>query len=296
MTLQQVVSRENAEFSLTTSIINVGEDGNVYLGNWDQSLGNSYVMRIGTNGSGKVGSVLNTEALTSVAANANGIIATAHGHYAHCVNIYNSNFQLLASNDSFNGVNFDAPADVEVGDQSGDFYALDQWNNRIVRLSGQSGSYGQIVATYYYPTPPATIYAFRVSEKNNLFYLVNSYYQGVPPSTAIVALNMTTLTQQWSLSLTQTGISVYSGVLGGGLAVDNSGTLYTLAPEQYVINEWSSSGSASGSLTLSLNPGLTLPIYGTLQVSNGQVITRVSELYGGGTVLAGAQYRTVRSV
>ena len=76
------------------------------------------------------------------------------------------------------GSNYDAPADVEVGEQSGDFYALDQWNNRIVRISGQSGSYGQIVATYTYPTPPTTIYRFRVSEKNNLFYLINTYLPG----------------------------------------------------------------------------------------------------------------------
>ena len=91
-----------------------------------------YVMRVGPTGTPKAGSVLNTEALSSVAANANGIIATAHGHFAHCVNIYNSSFTLLASVNSFNGSNYDAPADVEVGDQSGNFYALDQWNNRIL--------------------------------------------------------------------------------------------------------------------------------------------------------------------
>ena len=53
VTLQQVVSRENTEFSLTTPDWNVGVDGNVYLCNWDQAGGNSYVMRLSANGTPK---------------------------------------------------------------------------------------------------------------------------------------------------------------------------------------------------------------------------------------------------
>ena len=274
VTLQQVVSRENSEFLLTTPIMNVGEDGRVYLGNWDQGQGNSYTMHINTDGTGKLGSVLGTEAQSSVAANANGIIATAHAHFAHCVNLYDSNFDLLASVNCFNGVNYDAPADVEVGDQSGDFYALDQWSNRIVSLSGQSGSYGQIVATYAYPTPLTTIYRIRVSEKNNIVYLINPYYQGMPSTTPIVAYTLSTLsttsTPLWSLTYNQSGVRYYDD-LYGGVALDNSGTLYTLGEHQTVINEWNSSGVAIGSVTLSGAPGTDT---GILRVSNGQAIIR----------------------
>ena len=34
VTLQQVISRENTEFNLTTNLMAVGLDGNVYLTNW----------------------------------------------------------------------------------------------------------------------------------------------------------------------------------------------------------------------------------------------------------------------
>ena len=302
--LQQVVSRENTDFSLTAMAMNVGEDGNVYVGN--PAGGSSYIMRVSPTGTPKAGSVLNTEALSSVAANSNGIIATAHAHFAHCVNIYNSSFTLLASVSSFNGSNYDAPADVEVGDQSGNFYALDQWNNRILEISGQSGSYGQVLATLYYPTPPATIDNFRVSEKNNIVYLLNGYVNGMPSSTPIVAYTLSTLsstsTALWSLSDSQTAVRVYSGDLIGGVAVDNSGTLYTLGENQSVINEWTSSGSAGGSVTLS---GMLTDTASGFRVSNGQAFERYydpnsSDTYSLNTVLFqvfplsnGATVRTV---
>ena len=274
VTQQQVVSRENSEFNLATPDWNIGMDGNVYFTNWDQAAGNTYVMRLTPAGAQKIGSVLTTEAGVSVAANANGIIAVGHVHFADCVKLYNSSFNLLATVTGFNGSNYDAPAAVETGDQSGNFYALDQWNNRILEISGQSGSYGQIVATYYYPTPPSLIYDFRVSEKNNLIYLINGYYQGLPSATPIVAYTLSTLsttsTPVWSLSDAQTGVCVYGGCLYGGVALDTSGNLYTLGSGQSVVNEWNSSGSALGSVTLSG----ALTNSAQMLVTNGQALLR----------------------
>ena len=94
---------------------------------------------------------LSPTGVAAVAANANGIIAVGHAHFADCVKLYDPNFNLLATVTGFNGSNYDAPADVEVG-ASGNFYGLDQWNNRIFCISGQSGNYGQILATYSYPS------------------------------------------------------------------------------------------------------------------------------------------------
>ena len=134
VTLQQVISRENTTFSLTTNLMNVGLDGNVYLAN--AGSGDSYLMRLSLTGANKNGAVLATEAASGVAANASGIIATSHGHYAHCVNIYNSQFALQATQNNFNGSDFNAPDDVEVG-ASGNFYGLDQKSNRILEISPQ---------------------------------------------------------------------------------------------------------------------------------------------------------------
>ena len=289
VSLQQVVSRENAEFSLTTPYWNIGADGNVYLCNWDQAANNSCIMRIGANGTPKYTTVLYTEAGCSVAANANGIIAVAHQHFAACVKLYDPELNLLATVTGFNSSNFDAPADVEVGEQSGDFYALDQWNNRILRISGQSGSYGQIVATYAYAAQAATIYTFRVSEKNNLFYL----YNGTNSSAILVAIDMTSLTQQWSLSSNQIGNPF-------GIAVDTTGTLYTLAPGSTTINEWNNSGNASGSVTLAgaLTDNTTLRVYNGQAyvryydptIYNGMLNTQLFQVY---TLSTGAWVRTV---
>ena len=202
----------------------------------------------------KIGSVLTTEAGSSVAANANGIIAVAHAHFAHCVKLYNSNFNLLATVTSFNGSNYDAPADVEVGEQSGNFYALDNGTTAFSSISGQSGSYGQILATYYYPTPPATIYRLpRLGKEQSLLSHQRLLTRACPPARLIVAIAVDRPSPpHWSLSLRpDRRLRLYGDALYGGVAVDTSGTLYTLGSGQTVINEWNSSGSASGSVTLS---------------------------------------------
>ena len=275
-TLQQVISRENSAFSLLTMSWNVGLDGNVYF--CDENAGmSSYLLRLTTTGSQKTGTLLATEAAGAVAANANGIIAVCHGHVTADVKLYDANFNLLGTASGFNGSQYNEPSDVEVGEQTGNFYALDSLNNRIIEISGQSGNYGEILAYYPYPTPPATSWAFRVSEKNNIVYLINSYVNGNPSATPIVAYTLfhlsATSTPLWSLSdgaPNNTGVSVYGGCLYGGVAVDSNGILYTQAIQQSVIQEWNSSGTNIGSVTLSGEPAY----YQQMRVYNGQVFLR----------------------
>ena len=280
VTLQQVVSRENVEFNLTTPSWSVGLDGNVYLCDPDQA-GGTYVMRLSTAGANKIGSALPTECGGAVAANANGIIAVAHGHFADCVKLYDTNFNLLATTTGFNGCDYDAPGDIEVG-ASGNFYALDQRSNRIVCISGQSGSYGQILCSYTYPSQSQynVVATFRVCEATQQFILVD---WGSP----LICLGLTgswfnggTLTQQWSNS--SSGVS-YWGSLTGGVDYDSSGNLYTFPYGASAITEWNSSGNQTGSFTLTNNPGNADD--GTLRISNGQALVRETSPANGGVAL-----------
>src|SRR5688572_27961607 len=84
VTLQQIISRENPRFS-ADSRMTVGRDGRVYLATGGND---SYVLRFERDGSGKAGSAV-TYACANAAANADGVIAVASGHFAHAVTFYN---------------------------------------------------------------------------------------------------------------------------------------------------------------------------------------------------------------
>ena len=271
VTLQQVISRENTEFNLTTNEMAVGLDGNVYLTNWGPGNdGDSYLMRINLNGTQKGGAVVNTEAATGVTANASGIIATSHGHYAHCVNIYNSQFALQATQNNFNGSNYDAPADVEVG-ASGNFYGLDQWNNRILEINSQ----GTIINIYYFPAQSSEVVSFRVCESSQRFILcVNNG--------TLVSVDFSG-TQHWS-----------SNGYPSGYDMDASGNLYTLQANSNTIYEYDVNDNPLTPYTLSGAP--TNQNTALLRISNGQAIVRYclnTELFRVYSLSTGALVDTV---
>ncbi len=137
--LQQVVSLEHPSFDVVESRLAIGLDGRVYLAS------DRYVLHLNPDGSDKQGSVV-TYALQMVAANADGIIATANAHFNHSLNLWTRGFEKLASISDFlvnDQVDWQSPTDVEAG-PSGDFYALDPNRNRVVRVAPP----GRIVTTY----------------------------------------------------------------------------------------------------------------------------------------------------
>jgi len=279
VTLQQVVSRENTEFNLTTPAMGVGRDGKVYLCNWNQNTGHSYILRINANGTQKGGSVVSTEAAVGVAANANGTIATAHGHFAHCVNVYDANFSLLGSVNSFlvsDAVGWDAPGDVQVG-ASGDFYGLDQHNNRIIRISPQ----GQTVCMYPYAAQTYAIMNFRVCEATNTIYLYTGYQSYIAAMASNQFDGNGNMVQKWTVP----------GMSWASFDVDDSGTLYTLNSYETIIRKWDTNGNASGTVTLTnANPG------GVLGIRSGQAFIRYglnTELFRVFDLATGAWVRTV---
>ena len=298
-TLQQVISHENPAFDLTTDSWGVGLDDNAYLCNTSPGY---YFMRVNSTGTQKNGIVIGSGGAVAVTANANGVIAVACDWFFHCVNLYDTNFNLLTSVTNFNGTDYTSPDDVEVG-ASGDFYGLNQDSNEVIQIAGYArGSIqiGQIVNTYTYPTQPNYVDAFRVCEATQQFIL---WDRGA--TIACVGFNGT---QQWSsttLGPSSNGGVFGGGVFAGGMDIDANGVLYTIGPADTVIKTWNTSGASptqTGTITLTNNPGNNPG--GNLRVNllNGQALIRETnssctplntELFRVFNLSTGAYVRTV---
>ena len=81
VTLTQVISREHPSFKIARSKLAIGRDGKVYLAS------DKYVLRIDRDGTHKFGREV-TYALWNVAANQDGVIATANAHFNHSVSLW----------------------------------------------------------------------------------------------------------------------------------------------------------------------------------------------------------------
>ena len=168
LVLDQVISRENPAFRCSTAALVVGRDGNVYLSvNTDPSC----IVRIGRDGGNKFSGTIENHALMNATANAQGTVASAHAHLSTCVIFSDNNLKPIRQVKEFlasDQLGWDAPAAVEAG-ESGDFYAIDQHRDRILRLDTD----GHLVRVYAIPpdAPGEKMKGLRVCEKNEFFYL-----------------------------------------------------------------------------------------------------------------------------
>src|SRR5262249_56407619 len=95
--LEQVISREDPAFNPAAARLTVGRDGMIYLcspGN------NSFVLRLGRDWHDKVGSAV-VYAATNATGNADGVVATANGHFAHKGALYNRPMELAGAVEDF---------------------------------------------------------------------------------------------------------------------------------------------------------------------------------------------------
>lgn len=79
-------------------------------------------------------------------ANADGVIATGHGHFTHAVKVWRLVFTQIGEVTDFlniDEVQFWSPCDLHTG-SSGDFFGYDSNRNRFVRVSPQA----KLVAAY----------------------------------------------------------------------------------------------------------------------------------------------------
>ncbi len=168
--LEQIISREDARFSCAPASLNVGRDGLVYLASGGNT---SYVLRLGRDGKGKYGQPI-VYAAKNAAANADGVIASANGHFAHKVTIYDRQIQQTTEVTDFlvnDQAGWDAPAEVEAG-AAGDFYGIDQHRDRILRINPA----GKVVRAFAIAREPAApqgqMENLRVCEAKQVFYVL----------------------------------------------------------------------------------------------------------------------------
>jgi len=172
--LEQIISREDVNFNAAAAVMSAGRDGKLYFSCIGHGHDVGFALRIGPDGKEKYGKQI-VYAIRNVTANADGVVASANGHFAHKVTLYNPSLDQTGELADFlvsDTVGWDAPGHVEAG-ASGDFYGLDQHRDRIVRLSPTA----KIVRIHPVPREPAEggggqVESFRVCEKQEIFYIL----------------------------------------------------------------------------------------------------------------------------
>lgn len=237
--LERVYTHEHPAFQCATARLVVGRDGMVYLSSgWDIGL----VLRLNRNGKDKTeGQVV--YAIANATANAAGVVATANIHLARTVNLYDPSFNRQGSVAEFlsnDQLGFLAPAHVEAG-ASGDFYAVDQNRDRIVRLSAT----GRVVGVYLLPREPkdhkGLILDFRVCEALKAFYVLPA----AGPLRCVGFDGKTRWTCDARVMMTE-----MQPLIAGGFDVDDHGTLYTIEPRGTTVRKFSPAGKAEGEIRL----------------------------------------------
>lgn len=253
-TIEQVVSRENPSFNNLTASLTVGRDGRAYLTN---STAPGHLMRLELDGSKKVSAAV-VYATHNATASREGTIAVASGHFAHKVTIYDSAVAQKADYRDFlvsDKVGWDAPAHVEAGD-SGDFYAVDQHRNRIVRLSAG----GAVLSTHNIsrdpPGPAGAAASFRVHEGLKRFY---------------------TLTREGRLRCeTFDGIPLWSLRLSGPFDIDDRGDVWTADSNTGAVRIFSADGQPLRQMKIDYGdgaPSAGMPLT-ALRIHGGNLILR----------------------
>ena len=208
-------------------------------------------LRVDLDGALQAGGVL-TNSPYNATANAQGIMATSNTHFARKVTLWDANFNIVGAMVKINGWTFRAPVHVEAG-PSGDFYAADNFADRIVRFTPD----GVRVGTYLVPREPddasGEIRDFRVCERNKMLYVLTS-----APGGKIRCLSFDgpewkiTCKKLWSI---ESGVGPGEPHIGGGSGnfdVDEEGVLYTTDKSSGIIERYAADGNAMDDIKLKM--------------------------------------------
>lgn len=238
VTVEQIISRENPSFTPERAQLSKGLDGKVYLVTGGNT---SWVLRMMPDGSQKTGGQVDYAA-SAVTASSTGQIAASHGHFAHKVGLYHPTFARQFENGDFlvsDAVGWDAPRWVEAA-PSGDFYAVDQHRDRILRLTPT----GKIRQAYAVKREPAghggLIEEFRVNEAKSYFLIVTR-------TAPMRAVNFDG-TPRWTLN-------AGNGWNNGGFDFGPDGRLYTIESRSDTVKIWNENQPA-GTLKLAMPEAL----------------------------------------
>ena len=284
--LEKIISREDPAFRCEQARLCAGSDGRVYLASPGTP---SYVIRLDRDGRGKVGATVGY-ALTGVAANAEGILATSNAHFSHRVALHDRMFKDVVSVDVFlvdDRVGWDAPGNVEAGAR--DFYGLDQHRDRIVRLDQA----GKVLRSYAIPRvpegSPGLVQDFRVCEKREAFYLLAR-------SGPLRCVGFDGKVR-WTVNTEVTWGEILNG---GGFDVDDDGMLYALGPHgQKVLRFAAADGRPLAPIRMQLDDiksELSEHPFCDLRVHGGDLFVRrkhAFELYRRYDLVSGSRRQTV---
>lgn len=227
-TLERIISREDPNFDCANAGLVAGRDGKVYLYSLAPVGRGAYVLRINRDGTQKSGGEVPWDGFNEAAVNADGVIATAHAHFAHAVTMFDKTFQKIGACADFRMPGpTSAPTSVDSG-ASGDFYGLDHVAEHVLRLS----PVGKIVQVINFKNIPG-VAGVRVSEAAGQLYLSS---RG-----GICAVGFDGV-ERWKA--------------GGGAAwtVDDAGTVYALQGTDE-IKRWSAAGAPLPSIKLAPGAG-----------------------------------------
>ena len=267
-----------AKLDCQTAHITVGRDGMVYvIGRISPQR--PVLLRLGRDGSNPVGIEVSGTPVNATA-NAEGVVAAAFAHFARNVVLWDRDLRLLGKFVQFSlgsPEGFSAPSNVEAG-PSGDFYAGDQYADRIVRF----GPDGMRTGSYTIPREPAgpagEIRDFRVCERTKSLYVLTRGPEGVlrcfsfdAPGWKIVCKKL------WGIES-----RIYWGEpqLGGGSGaydVDDQGVLYVADKFAETIRRFAPDGKPLPNLTLKLGPLKPMPQdrgFHTMRIWQGEILLK----------------------
>ena len=147
-------------------VLSLGQDNKVYV-----SCGNM-IVQCQRDGSQMVGLPAINSSVAGVAASSQGLIGVAYAHFTKNVTLFDRDFHVVNRFTIIADAGFRSPAGVATG-PSGDFYALDQGLDRVIRFHSD----GIRCGIYGIPREPAgdkgELAHFRICEKTNTIYVVN---------------------------------------------------------------------------------------------------------------------------
>jgi len=262
--------REKTVFKADMSTLTVGRDGKVYLCSTDN---NAIVLRMNRDGSDRRTGP-GFAAPRNVAANAVGMMAMA---IPGQLILSDPDFYVLWAMDKiysgFESVGVAAPAHVEAG--TGDFYAADQYRDRIIRCN----AFGKRLGFWNVPREPAgptgEIRDFRVCENTGTLYVLtsDSVIRCFEASGKDWSINAKKL---WSIPSGVVWGETRDGGGSGGFDVDDDGVLYATDGKGEIIKRYALDGKAMPDLKLHVPANLRPADRGfhTLRIADGEAILK----------------------
>jgi len=256
--LEQIVSRHDPHFKIAAARLTVGHDGNIYLANGAGDGG--YVLRVSADGKERLGGIVGY-ALTGVAANGEGVVATSEAHFSHRVAFWGRDFSPLGHVPDFlvsDTVQWNAPSEVEAG-LDGDFYGMDQHRLRILRVRPPD----KLVTSYSLEAlgeqSRGGAVAFRVSEPGKRF--VTAWSRGVIHAVSFDGKAL------WTVQARPAGENM------GGFDLDREGRMYLVSGGD-VAKIFDADGKPAGELQLKIDARAQRHAISELRIHGDELIVK----------------------